>query len=334
MKKTVKRIIKIVSVVLAFVVLNQCAYWAVSSPSFSRWSNHDVKVYKDKTDTAFFGTSHIYAAINPEVFDAETGCFCMNCGSGGQGIKQTYYYIKQMNTSCENLKTVFVDLYFEDFQQKKDNRGSEMQDKMIIYSRLTNPIAKLDYIANTFEINEYQYILFPALYYNSSIENIPSNIKQKLSSEYRNYGRKCSFFTDPYEGRGYIPFTNYDINDEKRLHFADHIQYTKDVNEEAFEYMTKIVDYCKEQNLRLVFVQMPMTSIANNENKAFIQYFDKIIDEYIEKNHLTYYNINVSADRSEVKDKKFFADFEHLSLIGSEYFTKVIADYYNSLSGE
>lgn len=331
--KALKRILKIISIILVFVLFNQIAFFAVSPPSFSHWSNHDIKVHRNNIDTAFFGTSHIYAAVDPRIFDAETGCFTMNCGSGGQGIKETYYYIDQMNKSCENLKNVFIDLYFEDFQLRKNNRGSEMQDKMVIYSRLTNPLSKIRYIGNVFEINELQYLVFPALYYNSHFEEFPNIIKQKLSPEYRNYASNFEYFKDKYIERGYIPYTQYDKNDSDRFHFADHIQYTREINYEAFEYLSKIISYCKDNSINLYFVQMPLSETANRENSEFLKYFDDKINEAIFKNgEINYLNLNATISRTEITDKTDFADGEHLSLSGSEKITKILAEHFLNIS--
>jgi len=286
-----------------------------------------VNTYRDKIDTAFFGTSHIYAGLNPYTFDKKTGCFTMGCGSGGQGMKETYYYIRQMKFSCKNLKNVFVDVYFENFQLRVNNQGSKMQNQMIVLERITHPMAKMFYVYNCFDVNEYVYAICPAMYYNNRIGNIGENISGKLSSSYLNYESSFSGFKEDYMGMGYIP--NHAASAEGETYaFGSHIQFTKDIDYPAFDYLLKIVNYCKDNQLNLFLVQMPFSETSCAKYADFLSYYDQLIDDFVNKNNLTYLNLN-RHERPKLQEKDIFYDGEHLNYKGADLYTSFIADFYN-----
>ncbi len=318
-----KRLLKILSLIIVFVVIQQAAAWAVSPISFSHWVNHDIKEHRNEIDTLFLGASHMYIDLDPKLFDesAGIGSCTMNCGTTSQKISESYYYMKDLYDYCPNMKNIFVDVYVGSFMDTQKSKGTDLQRKIVMSDRFTGIKNKLAYVAAEFTADELPQLLFRSTYYKEHFYEIPSLIRTKLSDEYRSYENVSELY-EPYYYMGYVP---YNKPTSGKLDLPDNVELTENTDGKSFEYLQKIIDFCRDKGLRLYFTQLPVSDSAYREESEYSVEIQKRILEISEKNGIEFININDRAVKSEVLDETDFYDAEHLAITGSKKVTEYIA---------
>lgn len=318
-----KRLLKIISLIIVFVVIQQAFAWAISPISFSHWVNHDVKEHRNEINTLFLGASHMYIDLDPKLFDERAGIdsCTMNCGTTSQKIPESYFYMKDLFDYCPNMKNIFVDLYVGSFMKTQESHGTDLQRKIVMSDRFMGIKNKLTYVSAEFEADEIPQFLFRSTYYKEHFYEIPSLVKTKLSDDYRSY-KSISALYQPYYYMGYVP---YNKPTSGNLVLPDNVELTDDIDEKSFEYLQKIIDFCKKKNLNLYFTQLPVSDSAYEEESKYSVEIQKRILEISEKNNIKFININDRAVKNTVLEDTDFYDAEHLAITGSKKITEYIA---------
>lgn len=325
-----KRILKIVSVILILTVIQQILAWALSPVSFARWVNHDIKTHRTEIDTVFFGASHMYIDLDPELFDKESDrCEkTLNCGTTSQTIAESYYYLVDLVSYCPNIKNVFLDTYTVSFMKLSESAGSDLQRKIVLSSRLNNPIYKALYVLTQFKTEELPSFLFKSLYYNDKLYEAGANIRTKLSDDYCSYSHDCTGFYEPYYYMGYVP---YNKKGSGNLNLPENFELSSIINEDSFKYLDKMIKFCQKKNLNLYFIQLPVGDDAYNKEMALGTDIRARIDSIIKENKITYIDMNEPEIKYSVITEDDFYDSEHLNINGSQKITEYIASRVNEL---
>lgn len=129
----------------------------------------------------------------------------------------------------------------------------------------------------------------------------------------------------------FIPFTNKARNDteacKKRAQEHSVFTYKKENNNSNLRCIQKIIDFCKQKNIQLLFLQTPKpacySQIYFNEN---MRAATKLIDSIAVRNdvlYLNYLNNNLFTDND-------FTDYDHLSPAGSDKLFLLLRDHINT----
>lgn len=324
MKERKKRILKIVSVIAVFLIAQSIFIWALKPISSAHWVKNDVKIYRNDVDTLVFGSSHVFCGFDPETFDNETGCVSFNLGTASQGVKDTYYYLYNCSITFPKLKNVIVDVYFANLIKKEHSDGEEMQRKIVLLDRLTDPAIKAHYIFSSFDIDDLPWAFFNAFYSKDKKDLAIHNVKAKLEPAYRQCDPDNPHLDRPYRGRGFMP-----RNDESgnSLGFPKETELNYNIDKETIVYLNKIISFCKSRNINLIFIQMPMSYEARSEVSGYRNFFGKEVKKIAEENGIPYEDLNDS--KYNFSDDLHFASSEHLNFQGAELATKYFAEIFN-----
>lgn len=324
MSERKKRILKIISIVAVFLVIQTAFAWAFKPISSAHWVKNDIKTYKNDVDTLIFGSSHVFCGFDPELFDRETGCVSFNLGTASQGVKDAYYYLYNSRMTFPKVKNVIVDVYFANFIKKEHSDGEEMQRKIVLLERLDNPAVRAHYIFSSFEIDDLPWAFFNSFYSKDKKQFAIHNIKAKLDPAYRHCDPNNPHLDRPYKGRGFMP-----RNEEERsdLGFPREAELNYNIDKETVDYLYKIITFCKRRNINLFFVQMPMSCQARGDVAGYRNFFGKEVKKIAEENDIPYEDFNDS--KYNFSDDLHFASSEHLNPQGAELATKYCAEIIN-----
>lgn len=118
---------------------------------------------------------------------------------------------------------------------------------------------------------------------------------------------------------------NIDINPSKNYDYMTLNKKSRRIPKENFEYLEKIIDYCKKNNIKLVFMAFPSQKSWNyKKHDAMNEIASRYNIEYINLNLVDSLNIDW---RTETKD---FGS--HLNFYGAKKVSSYIGDYLNSLN--
>lgn len=321
--KNIKRFFKIVAVVLVFVLVQSAAAFALEPVMYGHWVKHDLKEHADKIDTIFLGTSKVYSSLNPKVVDAELGSYSLNCGTASQTVKGSYYYLRQLMTQA-NIKQVVYDLSCYQFSEAKPEDQDTLSHRMIILDRITDPIVRAQYIAGCFDIDEVANAFFPAYYYKNNSDSIIPTVKMKLSDTYRNYGHYESTENTCYGERGFIAVDRV-ATQQELVENLDLNDYSDTFDKESIEYFDKMVQLCKENNIELFLISIPVTELLMKKTENYDIYHD-LFASLAEKNGLKYYDFNFYKRRAvELKKTDYFENV-HLNNGGAEKVSRWVGE--------
>lgn len=326
-----KRILKIISAVIVFIVLQQTLSWVLTPVSFVHWVNHDIKQHRTEIDTVFLGASHMYIGLDPKQFDSEAKISntTLNCGTTSQSIAESYYYLKDLLSYCPNIKNVFLDTYTVSFMELPGN-ATDLQRKVVLSSRLNNPLYKSLYAVTQFKADEFPNFLFRSIYYNNKIYEAPKNIRYKLSDSYRNFDGNCEGLYEPYYYMGYIPYNKPSSNN---LTLPEDFELSDKINDESFNYLNKIIKLCSKKGLNLYLMQLPVADDAYNKEMALGSPIRKSIEDIAQKNNIPYIDLNEPRIKYFILTPDDFYDSEHLTITGSQKITHYIAEEVNAING-
>ena len=321
--KMIKRFFKVIAVSLVFVLVQSAAAFALEPVMYGHWVKHDLKEQADIIDTVYLGTSKVYSSLDPKVIDAELGSYSLNCGTASQTVKGSYYYLRQLMTQA-SIKQVIYDLSCYQFSEAKPEDQDTLAHRMIILDRITDPIVRAQYIAGCFDIDELVNVFFPAYFYKNNTYSIIPTVKMKLSDTYRNYGYYESAENAHYDERGFIVMDRV-ATEQELVDNLDLNDYSNTFDKESIEYFDKMVQLCKDNDIELFLISIPVTELLMKKTGNYDIYHNLFVS-LAQKNNLKYYDFNFYKRRAaELKDTDYFENV-HLNYGGAEKVSKWIGE--------
>lgn len=245
-------------------------------------------------DVLFLGSSHVFRGFDNRIFE-KAGYSSFSIASNGQTPIQSFFYLEKYIDSLNPKVVVFEVCPF--ILSRDGVEGSLVvlsNDKIDLnYSKLALKQNHLK-IYNTLLFSFYQDLLF----------NEKSKFNEKIKDK-----------KDTYIEGGYV---------ENELTFYKPVTIDKKewkYDENIFNAVSEIAKLLKRKEIKLIFVQAPVTFDLYNSylnNSAF----DAKISEYGQ-----YYNFNETHKWNDTLD---FQDFHHLNRIGVEKFNKKVLNIINN----
>ena len=259
---------------------------------------HEEK--KNSLDVLFLGDSNIYCGITPMKIWNEYGITSYNLSSSEQKVWTSYYLLKEA-LKYQKPKLVVIDSYMMFCASNSANAlVRQALDNMKLDSVKLEAIN--DPIYNFSNLDKLSYI-FPIIEYHTRWNRLNENDFRRIRNNYKNY---C---------KGYIMYKQKKYTGHRQDEAMDVI-----INDNSKNYMEKIIELCKENNIEILFTKIPTTEFwVEEQHNAMV--------EYCKEKNIPF--VDMSEDDNLQMDwvNDTFDDGVHLNVYGAEKVSTYIGKY-------
>lgn len=305
--KYLKPIIVIIIFILIFIFLNK-----LLSPKYITnlvEGNMTYEYYDEEKnhEVIFIGDCEVYANFSPMVLYEEEGITSYIRGNSQQLIWQSYYILKE-TLKYEIPKVVVLNINSMRYSQPVSEAYNRLAIDKMKWSK-----EKIDIIkASMTEEESFLSYVIPLLRYHSRFD--------KLTSEDFKYllKNKNSMYNGFLINKNVKPLES--LPTKRRLS-------NYDFAENCYEYLNKITQLCKENNIKLVLIKAPSVY------PYWYDEYEEQIQQYAKENNLDYYNFKEKVQEIGINYSTDTYDGGlHLNLKGatklSKYFSKILKASY------
>lgn len=262
---------------------------------------------KDKMDVLFLGSSHSYFNTNTCLLYDDFGITGYDLGGGAQPPWITYYFLEEA-LKTQSPKAVVYDIY-----------TTEREDDKFDHNILMNLI--------TMKPSLTKWNAIKTANFNNAVDELGV------------------FFSFPYCHERYTELTEQDFADgsvmenyngytpkfsiiaKKELQSieavdADSVTKEKKISERKEEYIRKIIELCREEEIPLLFVNAPWPQL-DEEAQQMYNYVEGIAEEY----DVPFIDGNKKLEEMQIDYAEDAADASHLNYWGSRKYTAYLAKY-------
>ena len=268
---------------------------------------NELKKNKTKVDLIFVGASRDLVAFNPKIFEEKLHLDkVFNLSLSQQNMQDSYFQLKEFLEEF-HPKTVVLGISHGRLIAKARPRIVRMQTAERLHG-----LNCIEYIKKSFAINEYPDII-PLYGYRGNVNRIKQNIKERLQYQKEGVYMKTLFWQS--HGQGFasypksVPVGNMGI---ERLKFDKAM-----IQPDTIYYLDKCVQLCKANNVRLFLTTPPASAAFIFEINSYQNVID-YINNYANKNNLTYHNLNYLKGKEEWLSDSMLYDHKHLNKTGSD----------------
>jgi hypothetical protein len=262
---------------------------------------------KQDIDVFFVGSSHAYWAIDPVTVWKEAGIPSYDLGGGQQPFWNSYFYIKE-GLKNQKPKVIVLDVFAACYDIEYGPSWGQIVNNNIGLKPSKEKIESI--FASSPEHRRHLLLGFPVYH-----------------TRYRELTKRD--FVDPYEGgaayrNGYYLLNR--VNPQPRPDVTN-ITTTRELPLKQMEYLLKIIELTKKQNIKLLLVKSPFVISPEHQ-----EYFNSVA-RIAESNDLRFINYNLLYDELDFDFATDMADTGHLSYPGgvvkySRHLAALLADEY------
>lgn len=311
MKKVIKTIFILIIFILIFVFLNillepkyadTLVEGSMISQYYSEPKDHEV---------IFIGDCEVYANFSPMFMYEQDGIKAYVRGSSQQMIWQSYYILKE-TLKYETPKVVVLNVNSMRYGKDSD-KVSEAYNRLTIDNmKWSKEKVKIINESMTDEETFLSYV-FPILRYHSRFDELT---KEDLEYLFKDK-------TNTYNGF----LVNKNIKPAQNLPTKRKLA-NYEFNTECYEYLDRITNLCKENDIKLVLIKAPSLY------PYWYDEYDEQIRTYAEEHGIDYYNLLENIEEIGIDYSVDTYDGGlHLNLTGatklSKYFSKILSNNYN-----
>ncbi len=226
--------------------------------TLTKWNSfYELTSKGNDIDIMLFGNSHLYTGINPKNLSLALGTTSFIFASPGTNIADSYFSLKEAAKKCKP-KLVVVETYGINGFNPYNLDGANLSEQIKSFSARKDFIAKIKSTPFLFSVENYLYA------WSTSIRNhdyIFTNREQLENNKILiERGDRSKQIKKLYLGR-YVRFTKgleTDILEQYKIKGApvkgEDFTYSK----YAEYYVRKIVEFCNNQKIDLMFLTLPM----------------------------------------------------------------------------
>lgn len=298
---------------LAFVLLVILVTEVITEPYFQ----NEIFHYQDATvrdsfagtlDVLICGSSHAYRGISPQMLDEKLGCCSYNLSTSLMTMTGRYEMLKrELDRNPVNL--VILDVSYNSMTRDRDKEGPE--GDLYQLGRYTNLLERMSYFFRHFRLNEYG-----RAYYDTLNRGVTA-WRKLLNGE----GKRGS--SDKYQTKGWQPapsdfYPIVPIVEEESFHTkALNTQF----NAQDVEYMRKMVELCKERDIAVIVVAVPITQYMTLMYSGMDEIYEGCCSLFQEW-EVPFYDFNLYRGKTKLfPDETAYYDINHLSESGARAFT-------------
>ncbi len=256
---------------------------------------------RDTIDVAMIGSSHIHCNIDPGILFEDFGIAAYDMSAAEQPMWITYHYILEM-CKRQNPKVIVVDMYApaaygDEFKERW------MADNLFGMRFSLNKLKMLYNTCSREQFNNYfpSFVGYHSEYEDIKLKNLIKRIKRKPQVTFKGY--------NGYDGE-------YDEDDPPAIN----VTAKGDLPPKTKEYLDRIIDYTKENDIRLFLVVSPYQSEPEQEM------IYNGLEEYAAKKDVIFINGNRHLDEMGIDFDTDLYDGSHLNLEGGAKYTKYLGD--------
>ena len=277
-----------------------------------------------RADILFLGTSRVFHSFVPEVFEEEMGLDCViNGGSGTQRPESSYMFLKDLDSQIRP-KAIVLGVQWSSLL-KETSEAQSTESVITVYDRMSQA-GRLKCIFKELG-SPVWFDLFPAYRYRYDlrIDKIRENVK-KLTNYRKNGFQPKTEAEQYYHGKGFIYAKhscapgNIPIMDEGIDTFSE-----DEIVESNLEYIDRIVDYCKKNDIKLYLVA-PLMSLMNLYHVKGYQEAQDFYEKYAEEHGLVFHNLNYLKGREQFFGDDVMTDYVHLCGEGAYRISSIYAE--------
>ena len=299
MKYKLKFILEIVIFVLIFMlVFDKLTLLLVKKGN--GFGTDVLDFYKRKEnsiDVLFLGSSHAYTSFNPDIIKEKTNLESYIFATQQQPIWITYYYLEEA-LKYQNPKYVVLEVHMLTAFNYEYTEESITRDA----------IDKMKFSLNKINANKASLEKKDRIKYYFNIVKYHSRYKQLIKDDFNIAFRGYTINNKGYKALLY----KKNVFDVNKIEYSNHKIGLSDKNK---EYLNKIINLCKKNNIKLMFVKTP--AIYNKYSCARLNSVDKIADD----NDILFINYIKDINKLNFNYDIDFFDSGHLSWLGSNKLT-------------
>lgn len=326
--KEALRFFGMVAVVLFLTcfAVHVCNYLLVDDTgSYTRLTMHELYENEENIDTLFLGSSHCFRAYDPELFTELTGKTAFNLGSSSQHFDTSYYLLREA-AKYNDIQTVYLDMHYKFLFVNKKYR--DLVQANIISDYMKPSLNKLEFLTQISEIEHYTNRMLPFRRNWQKIVDIPYiwNVwTKKQSDTYKNYEPIVNEH-EYYVGKGFV-YSEEELDVEAITWWDKFPSALEEMNgdgEYTNSYIQKIVEFCQENEIRLIFVTAPSCEQyleAVEPYDAAYGYIKEMADRY----GVPYLDFNLCKKEHLNLSEDYFLDVDHLNGKGATAITELLA---------
>ncbi|MBR4159852.1 MAG: hypothetical protein IKT97_07355 [Spirochaetia bacterium] len=252
------------------------------------------KEKKDTIDAVFLGSSQVFVSIIPMEIWNNTHIRSYNLGASATNIP-TMYYLAKMAIRKQHPKIIIADMGFIYSNNKIE--GSERFHA--VFDNFFLLKEKYEALFNLVDKKDWYEIIYPLRIYHSGWKEI--NKKYFISLEDKNM-LKGSFLS---AAKTPIDFS-FQLTGEK-----------KEIPQPTLEYIVKLINLCKENNVKLVLVNYPLEIYS--QKYGFDSYFGYLLslEELARYYNVPYYNGYIDNNHWGLDYEVDFRDPAHVNISGA-----------------
>lgn len=321
--KNVKKIVVRGCVILLFLA----AFEAMARFCYENWKTYLLTSKRERTEmkgtieTLYCGTSLAARAFQPAVLDELLGTTGFNLANNSQPLKGTYYLIRE--TVEENpVKQIYLAPSISSLKET-----ANAQEYLSAYENLRTARWKARYLLSVHS----EELTVSALLYSTRVEEyldlktVKANVKNKLqkTTVKRYYGQRgWRASQKQYQGQNAGKQNNY-------LNYWDGDAKEAQISGESLEYLYKIADFCREENIELYLVLLPVTQ-DYIDGAGDMDNLDTVCRALAEELDAGYYNFMLYKERQSVFTDDKFGDTKHFNAEGGPLFSEIFAEVLQS----
>lgn len=295
-------------------------YFFTNGFSSTNTAGDFYKLQKNSIDVLLLGSSHCVTSLNPQVLYDNYGITSYNLGSEQQSALVTYYWLEEA-LKYQSPKVVIIDTYtFHEYTNSYIKNGLNCSEESVRKAMDSMRISPLKWEAAK-AIEKYD----PT---QSAISYILLNIR--YHTRWTNLGEDDYTNKIMVEHGGIKGFTifsgsntNYSNYEPLNASAADQCNGENWVDV-ANEYVDKIVNLCNEQDIKLIFVNIPCRESIDRH---------KTTKEYAEAHEIPFYDFEEASLYNEINYDAVENLIDHPNYLGAEkitmYLGEVLSTKYN-----
>lgn len=338
MKKFLIKFLIISIILLAGIFkIESVPAWAplsgTESYTHARWNSFYEITEKDSVDILIMGNSRSYNGINPKQLSCATSSISFTLGSPGTTLLDTYFSFKE-TLKRNTPKLLIIETYCIngfDFSQK-----GPISYMMKSFNAKKDLVSKLQSTPHLFKINDWpsawmnsirnhNYLLDEDQDLSKNIKNAKSIKENTIKGKDGKYAGKYTLYLGKFNGNNGLKKEVLDRYKKEGPLANDSLRRISEIH---LEYLEKLYSLCKENNVELMFLTIPVFNQSIKNHHFFIDKFNKIISPF----NSEWLDLQADYDTSYFLPKHFdnvYKAAHHTTADGSYACTKKLVEFIN-----
>lgn len=314
MKTTMAK--KIISTLVFFaifvIIVNVVTHLLISGASSSERTQYSVQS-ENTIDVILAGPSTMLVGISPMLLYEEYGIISYNISMGGQTIPMTYYNLA-MALETQTPQIVIMDICYFFCNTTIDVKQPQRLHQLL--SSTDFSWKKLPAIFNIAEKSDWVDYIFPMAFYHELWKNLETP-QAAYETKYQKGGKTYFHTISPKVLSN--PF--FVCDESEKISVNEYIL--------SLEYTKKIIELCRENNITVVFTNLPSYTIGETTHGDGIslQKMWNGFADYAENEQLDYINYMHILDEIEFDFAEDMADWRHANYWGQQKLTSHLGRY-------